>query len=176
MDVSRPAIRQLGYVVENVDDAVAHWVEVVGVAPFFVYRDFQLADCVYRGEPTRLRLSVAYGQAGDVQIELIEQHGDTPSPYLGAVSNSAHHIALWTSEYDRDVAAYRARGLVDVQWGTASGAPDERFVYFAPQGPGPMIEVVEVYEKKTKMYGRIAEAARTYDGTNPVREAALSPA
>jgi hypothetical protein len=144
------------------------------VAPFFVYREFRLAECVYKGEPTDLTLSVAYGQAGDVQIELIEQHGDTPSPYLGAVSPAAHHIALWTSEYDRDVAAYRARGLVDLQWGSASGAADERFVYFEQSGPGPMIEVTEVLERKVEMYRRIADAARTYDGSDPVREAALS--
>jgi hypothetical protein len=149
-------------------------VDVIGVAPFFVYREFQLAEAVYKGEPTTLRLSVAYGQAGDVQVELIEQHGDTPSPYNGAASGGAHHVAFWTPEYDRDVAAYRERGLVDLLWGTASGAPDERFVYFEPSGPGPMIEVVEVYEKKLEMYRRIADAARTYDGTNPVREAALA--
>jgi hypothetical protein len=174
MDVSYPAIRQIGYVVEDVDEAILHWVERIGVVPFVVYRQFQLAECFYEGQPTELELSVAYAQAGEVQIELIQQHGETPSPYLGAISTSAHHFALWTTDYDRDVAAYRERGFVDLQWGSASGAPDERFVYFAPSGPGPMIEVVEVYEKKREMYRRIADAARSYDGTNPVREAALS--
>jgi hypothetical protein len=36
-----------------------------------------------------------------------------------------------------------------------------------------MIEVVEVLAPKVEMYRRIADAARDYDGTSPVREASL---
>jgi len=169
-----PAIRQVAYVVDDIDEALEHWVEVVGVAPFFLYRNLELAECRYDGDATTLELSVALGQSWDVQVELIQQHGDTPSVYLGETSGKAHHVALWTRDYDGVVAAYRARGLRDLQWGSASGAADERFVYFAPKGPGPMVEVVEVLDKKAQMYAEIAEAARVYDGSQPVREGALS--
>jgi hypothetical protein len=163
---------QLGFVVDDVDEAVAYWVDVIGVAPFFVYRDFTLAECVYEGDPIELTISVAYGQAGDIQIELVEQQGDTPSPYLGRESGDFHHVAVWTRDYDRQLETYRSRGLTEVMWGSASGRPDERFAYLAPAGPGPMLELVEVLEAKTEWYRSIAEAARTYDGTEPVREAA----
>ena len=33
-------------------------------------------------------------------------------------------------------------------WGSASGKPDERFVYLAANGPGPMIEVTEVLPRE----------------------------
>jgi catechol 2,3-dioxygenase-like lactoylglutathione lyase family enzyme len=161
---------QLGFVVDDLDEAVGYWVDVVGVAPFFVYRDFTLAECFYGGEPISLTISVAYGQAGDVQIELVEQDGNTPSPYLGRVSGDAHHAAIWTRDYDRLLERYRSRGLDEVMWGSASGRSDERFAYLAPAGPGPMLEVVEVLDAKTEWYRSIAEAARTYDGTEPVRE------
>jgi hypothetical protein len=164
---------QIGYVVDDLDEALAYWVDVVGVAPFFVYRDFELAECFYEGEAITQVISVAFAQAGPVQVELIEQHGDTKSAYRGRASGNAHHVAVWTREYDRDVDGYRARGLTDMQWGTASGKPDERFVYLAPGGPGPMIEVVEVHEPKARTYRAIAEAARTYDGSEPVRDASL---
>lgn len=160
---------QLGFVVDDVDEAVAYWVDVVGVAPFFVYRDYTLAECFYEGEPISLTISVAYGQAGDVQIELVEQHGDTPSPYLGRASGDAHHVAIWTRDYDSRLETYRSRGLTEVMSGSASGRSDERFAYLAPGGPGPMLEVVEVLDAKTEWYRSIAEAARTYDGTEPVR-------
>jgi len=169
-----PAIRQVAYVVDDIDEALEHWVEVVGVAPFFLYRNLELAECRYEGDATTLELSVALGQSGDVQVELIQQHGDTPSVYVGETSGKAHHVAMWTRDYDGVVAAYRAQGLLDLQWGSASGAADERFVYFAPKGPGPMVEVVEVLDKKAQMYAEIAEAARVYDGSQPVREATLS--
>jgi hypothetical protein len=163
-------VNQIGWVVDGIDEAVRYWVDVLGVAPFFVYRDFTLAECYYRGEPVTLTISVAYGQAGAIQVELIEQIGDTPSPYLGIVSRDAHHVAFWTPAYDRHVDTYRTRGLVDLMWGSASGKPDERFVYFSPSGPGPMVEVTEVHPPKMETYRAIAEAARTYDGTDPVRE------
>jgi hypothetical protein len=163
---------QLGFVVGDLDEAVGYWIDGIGVAPFFVYRDFRVAECSYQGEPISLTISVAYGQAGDLQIELVEQHGDTPSPYLGRASGDAHHVAIWTRDYDRLLEQYRSRGLTEVMWGSASGSADERFAYLAPAGPGPMLEVVEVLDAKTKWYRSIAEAARTYDGTDPVREAA----
>ena len=164
---------QIGYVVDDLDEALAYWVDVVGVAPFFVYRNFELNECFYEGEPITQVISVAFAQAGPVQVELIEQHGDTRSAYLGRASGDAHHVAVWTRDYDRDVDAYRAHGLVGMQWGTASGKLDERFVYLAPSGPGPMIEVVEVHEPKARTYRAIADAARTYDGSEPVRDASL---
>ena len=167
------AFNQIGYVVDDLDEALAYWVDVVGIAPFFVYRDFELAECFYDDEPITQVISVAFAQAGPVQVELIEQHGDTPSAYLGRASGNAHHVAVWTRDYDRDVDAFRGRGLTDLQWGTASGKPDERFVYLAPSGPGPMIEVVEVLEPKQRTYAAIADAARSYDGSEPVRDASL---
>jgi hypothetical protein len=169
-----PAFNQLGFVVEDIDGAVRHWIEVIGVAPFFVYRDITLAACLSEGEPVDLTLSVAFGQVGDLQVELIQQVSDSPSPYTGTASGDAHHVAIWTADYDRDVETYRARGLVDEMWGSASGKADERFVYFSRTGPGPVIEVVEVLPAKAALYRAIADAGRTYDGTDPVREASLS--
>ncbi len=169
-----PAFDQIGFVVDDLDEALRYWVDVIGVAPFFVYRDFRLAECFYEGEPIELTISVGYGQAGDVQVELIEQHGETPSTYLGRASGDPHHVAFWTPDYDRHVETYRSRGLVDLMWGSASGKPDERFVYLAANGPGPMIEVTEVHPPKAEMYRGIADAARAYDGTDPVREVSVA--
>ena len=164
---------QIGIVVGDLDEAVAYWMEVLGVAPFWVYRDFTLAECFHDGEPIELTISVAYGYAGPMQVELVEQHGDTPSAYLGRVSGDPHHVAFWTSEYDRHLDLYRARGLRELMWGSASGKPDERFVYLAANGPGPMIEVTEVLPAKAETYRAMAEAARAYDGSEPVRKGAL---
>ena len=169
-----PAFNQIGYVVDDVDEAMRYWVDVIGVAPFFVYRNFTLAECIHEGDRIELTLSVAYAQAGEVQVELIQPLGDGPSPYRGWASGDTHHVAVWTTSYDRDVETYRSRGLVAQTWGTASGKPDERFTYLLPSGPGPMLEVVEVPAAKVAMYRRIADAARSYDGTEPLRETSLS--
>src|SRR5205814_2724602 len=115
---------QIGFVVEDLDEALRYWIEVIGVAPFFVYRDFTLTECSYRGEPIELTISVGYAQAGEVQVELVEQHGDTPSAYLGRASGDSHHVAIWTPEYDRQVERYRSLGLTELMGGSAGGKPD----------------------------------------------------
>jgi len=164
------AFEQIGFVVEDLDEALRYWIDVIGVAPFFVYRDFTLAQCSYRGEPIELTISVGYAQAGEVQVELVEQRGDTPSAYLGRASSDPHHVAVWTPDYDDHVERYRSLGLTELMGGSAGGKSDERFVYLEPNGPGPMIEVTEVHPPKREMYRGIADAARAYDGSDPIRE------
>jgi catechol 2,3-dioxygenase-like lactoylglutathione lyase family enzyme len=165
-----PSFDQIGFVVEDLDEALRYWVDVLGVAPFWVYREFALAECYFQGKAIELTISVAYGHAGHVQVELVEQHGDTPSAYLGRASGDPHHVAFWTPDYDRHVDAYRAGGLTELMWGSAAGKPDERFVYLAANGPGPMIEVTEVLPAKAESYRAMAQAARMYDGGDPIRE------
>src|SRR5258708_5759415 len=96
---------QIGYVVDDLDDALAYWVDVVGIAPFFVYRDFELRECFYEGEAITQVISVAFGQAGPVQVELIEQHGDTKAAPRASPSVTPHHLALCTPTSSRAVNA-----------------------------------------------------------------------
>ena len=49
MTVLPGAIRQIGYVVSDIDAALAGWVDL-GVGPWFVMRDLPIR-ALYRGEP-----------------------------------------------------------------------------------------------------------------------------
>jgi hypothetical protein len=168
-------VRQVAYVVDDLDAALAYWIDVLGVGPFFLFERIHLAECVHRGRPTDPELSVALAQSGGVQIELIVQHDDEPSAYtdpLAAVGHGAHHLALWTAEFDRHAAVCRTRGLTELQAGSSSGDPAERFVYFAPPGAGgTILELVEVHAPKAEWYRFVADAARDWDGRDPVRPA-----
>jgi catechol 2,3-dioxygenase-like lactoylglutathione lyase family enzyme len=173
--VSLGPIRQVAYVVDDLDAALAYWIDVLGVGPFFRFDRIHLAKCVHRGVPTDPELSVALAQSGGVQIELIVQHDDEPSAYtdsIAAVGHGAHHLALWTAELDRHTAVFRARGLTELQSGSSSGDPSERFAYFAPPAAGgTILELVEVHAAKAEWYGFVADAARDWDGRDPVRPA-----
>ena len=166
------SFQQIGFVVDDIDDAIAHWYEHIGVAPIFVFRKFELAEYFFEGEPYEQVLSVAYGQAGPVQIELIQQHDDSPSLYCGAVSGAMHHVAIWTAHYDETLAAYRTRGYGPVQWGNASGADGQRFSYLGPNTVGPVLEITELSPAKAKMNRRIAALSESFDGHDPIRDAA----
>jgi hypothetical protein len=161
---------QIGFVVDDLDAAIAHWLQNVGVAPIFVYREFELAEYFFDGEPYKQVLSVAYGQAGPVQIELIHQHDDSPSAYRDFASGVVHHVAIWTPDYDTTLASYRSRGYVPVQWGNATGHAGQRFTYLGANSLGPMLEITEVLEPKAEVNRKIAAASDAYDGRNPIRD------
>ncbi len=44
-------VRQNGYVVRDIDAALKHWTEVLGVGPFFYFERAPVSDFRYRGEP-----------------------------------------------------------------------------------------------------------------------------
>ncbi len=166
------SFQQIGFVVDDIDGAITHWREHVGVAPIFVFRKFELAEYFFEGDRYEQVLSVAYGQAGPVQIELIQQHDDSPSLYRGAVSGAMHHVAIWTAGYDETLASYRARGYEPVQWGNASGADGQRFSYLGGNTVGPILEITELSPAKAETNRRIVALSESFDGHDPIRDAA----
>ena len=64
-------VRQNGYVVRNIESALEHWTEVLGVGPFWYFEEAPVEDFRYRGEPSELVVSIALAQSGPLQIELI---------------------------------------------------------------------------------------------------------
>src|SRR3954469_26077004 len=93
-------VRQMGYVVADLDLAMAGWLEL-GVGPWFVMRGLTLqAD--YRGEPCETTLSLAFANSGEMQIELIQQLDATPSvftEFLAAYGPGLHQLAYWTTDF-----------------------------------------------------------------------------
>ncbi len=57
-------IRQLGYVVDNIEAAMAHWHEVMGVGPWFYNPKVPIEDYRYDGEPYAVHNSVALANSG----------------------------------------------------------------------------------------------------------------
>ena len=101
-------IRQLGYVVRDIEQAMQHWSQTLGIGPWFYSERFAFDKFLYGGEGfDGIELSVAMTNSGDMQIELIEQRCQTPSMYLDFLANSGEglqHIAFWPDDYE---AAYR---------------------------------------------------------------------
>src|SRR4051812_21682473 len=73
---------QWGYVVRDLEAAMRHWTEVLRVGPFIAIGDFGKVQARHRGEPTDVKLVCAFSYLGDIQIELIQQLNDAPSPYM----------------------------------------------------------------------------------------------
>jgi hypothetical protein len=98
--VRTPLIRypvvQYAYVVNDLDVAIRHWVEVLGAGPFYVSRNHRGREHTYRGVSDDAVFSYAFGQAGPAQVQLIQCMDDGPSVYRDmypAGEEGFHHVA-----------------------------------------------------------------------------------
>lgn len=166
-------VRQMGFVVRDLEAALRHWTQVMRVGPFFHFERVPLVDFRHRGEPSDLWMSAALGQCGPVQIELIQQRNDAPSMYrefLEQGREGLQHIAFWSDEKDFDAQLTRAQEAgFSVAMSGATVDATGRFVYFdQQQHPGTVIELSCITPTKKKVFDRVAEAAAAWDGRDPV--------
>jgi hypothetical protein len=159
-------IRQLGYVVRDLAPAVDAWSRELRVGPWTIIRNVALRS-VYRGEPSEPLIDIALGHRGQMQIELIEQRNDAPSPYRPFIDRDhygLHHTAFLSERIDADVARAEAAGLhvaCDIRMPMGG-----RYVYFQSDGLGPglYIELLEATPMLRRMFSDGIAAAAAWDG------------
>lgn len=163
---------QNGYVVRDIEAAMKHWTEVLGVGPFYYIERVQMDWFRYRGEPSGPAVSIALANTGDLQIELIQQRNDAPSMYrdfLAAGREGLQHMSYWTTNYQADCDRIVGLGYRIGQEGQIGG-PDGRFVYFDTEAhPGTVIEVSDISGGKGRFFDHIRKAAAQWDGAGPIR-------
>jgi hypothetical protein len=164
-------IRQLGYVVDDIEAAMAHWYEVMGVGPWYYNPKVPIEDYLFDGKPHQVHNSVALANSGPIQVELIQTRNDAPSMYrdfMRAGNRGLQHVAFWTKDYDADLARMRSLDFTPRMSGKVGA--DGRFIYFNEEAhPGTVIELSEVMGPKGRLFDLIREASADWDGTDPVR-------
>jgi len=164
-------VMQNAFVVTDLERAIKHWTQVMGVGPFFLFEHVAFSEYVFRGravKPMDLTIAIAYWQ--DLQIELIRQLDDSPSIYTefqAAHGSGLHHMGVMTRALDADLAELARRGVRPVQQGSLPGM---RFAYVATDHhPGGMIELIEATPGAQALFERMRDAARSWDGRDPLR-------
>lgn len=170
-------VRQIAFVVRDAEATMKVLAQTLGIGPFYAVRDYVPDDYHYRGEPAPApRLTLAFGQAGVVQVEVIQQHNDAPSAYtefLHAGKEGVQHVAVWFA----DRANYElARGqMLSAKWSLVheNGLKSQaaRFAYFATSLPGGlMVEIAEALVPEAKpLVDMVASSAVGWDGREPIR-------
>jgi hypothetical protein len=162
-------VRQNGYIVRDLDHAIEQWIGA-GIGPWFTLRETELVGTSFHGDRSDPVLSIAWSNSGDLQIELIQPHGDRPSVYkefLDAGHEGIHHVAFWTADYDKVMARAAEAGWTVVQSGDSGGAA--RFAYLDMGIGGTVVEITEQNEGGAGMNEQIRDAAASWDGTDPIR-------
>jgi hypothetical protein len=164
-------IRQLGYVVPDIEKAMEYWSRELGIGPWFYAPRVPVVNFKYRGQPSAPITSVALANSGAVQVELIQQRNDAPTMYqdfIKAGRMGLQHIAYWTTTYDDDLARLTKQGYKIGMSGEVGHRG--RFCYFETEyHPGTVIELSEVEGAKGRLFKLIREASQGWDGSNPVR-------
>jgi hypothetical protein len=161
---------QIAYHVPDPAAAALELAASRGWGPFFLFEHIPLASCLYRGVPAALDHSSAYGQAGEVMVELVAQHNDGPSALRDLFApneRGVHHVACFVEDVAAALAEQCAAGYaVALDAVTANGT---RFAMVdTSRELGHMLELYEG-AKLAPFYALVRDAARGWDGSDPVR-------
>jgi catechol 2,3-dioxygenase-like lactoylglutathione lyase family enzyme len=103
-------LQQLGYVVEDLDEATETFSATLGVPRFAVWRNMGagLTEKIYRGRAEDFQFSCAFGYCGDVMIELVQhESGDSVfKEWLESRGPGLHHVCYLMDspeEYEKSV-------------------------------------------------------------------------
>ncbi|MFN3231705.1 MAG: VOC family protein [Alphaproteobacteria bacterium] len=166
-----PVVQQ-GYVVPDMQKALAHWV-ARGVGPFYLQEDIRLPSEHY-GDRQESHIQAAFAYSGDQQIELISPYEDCGETIYGDYlkenpEGGLQHLAVWVDDVDAKLEALKQSGLNYV---VAHRYIDSHAYLDLPDSPGVMIQLMPADDIHIRMFDVIKKGAEDWDGkTEPVRAA-----
>lgn len=171
---------QNAYVVRDLERACHRLHALYRIGPFLRSSPRPLANARYRGELVRepIVLATAFGQAGPVNIELIQPLSAGPNIYDEVVPpgcDGFHHVATWSSDYPAEKQAYLDAGFeIVLELRPAPGCE----VSFIDARPvlGHMIELYSDHPYLRFIYEEVQRRTRDWDGEDLILDLGPNPA
>lgn len=162
---------QIAYHVPDAIAAAQRFARDFGWGPFYVMQHIPLSRALYRGTPTVFDHTSAYGQAGELMVELIMQHGDDASVLrdrFAAHQSGLHHIACFVPDLAAALAEHVRLGrTVALDARTTTGV-DFAMIDLSAE-LGHMLELYERSEPLERFYAFVRRKSQDWDGSEPVR-------
>lgn len=164
-------LRQVAYVVKDLDEALDYWTRVMKAGPFYKLEHAPLTNKLYRGATTDVDIDLAIGYSGELQIELIQQNNDVPSvfkEFLDTGRTGIHHIGLMPEDYSATLTHY-----VDLGHGPAFEADfgGAKLTYIDTlDSLGHFIELWDDHDNFKGLFEMIKAEANAWDGIDPIRK------
>jgi hypothetical protein len=133
---------QIAYAVEDVHVAAERW-RRMGAGPFVIVEHIPLASARWFGVPCEFDHSSAYGQWGEVMVELVCDHGG-----LTATTQGLHHVAFMVDDLGAAQATAVVAGWPEALFArTQSGTTPFAF----HDARGDLGHFVELYERSPRL-------------------------
>jgi hypothetical protein len=149
---------QIAYAVSDVHAAAAVWQERQGAGPFVISEHIPLASARVHGVEgpgTAFDHSSAYGQWGELMVELVHEH----TPPLGATTG-LHHMAFFVDSIEETASALKAASYPEVLG--ASTASGMAFAFHDARADlGHFIEIYTPNERILGFYAHVRSLAAT---------------
>ncbi len=162
---------QIAYHVPDPERAAVDFSRRFGWGPFFYFEHIPLARCCYRGSPATFDHSSAYGQAGELMVELITQHDDAPSVLRDLYARDTvgvHHVAHFVPSLPAAMEDAR-RAEIDIALDACTSTGTQFVMLDLTLELGHMIEIYEGRGDLIKFYRYVQRAADGWDGSDPLR-------
>jgi Glyoxalase/Bleomycin resistance protein/Dioxygenase superfamily len=170
MSLPLPPIGHVGYVVDDVEEGVAWAVSTLGAGPFFVVAHLPFDVCTFNGEPAEYDHSSAFGQWGEIKIELTVVHSTMPPEFaeiIGGATPKVGHIGMLVDDLWQESAALEAAGLPVFHTG-AAGPVSARWHDGRAQ-LGHHVELLRRGPEIEGFYELIRSSSVGWDGSDPIR-------
>ena len=162
---------QVAYLVEDIDEAMRHWLAQAGLGPWTCYRNIEL-ESVFEGEALTLHIHEALAYMGELQIQLVQSLDDPgeKTPYrrcLRERSFGVHHLAFFSHDMDADLERARKQGFARIC--EMRDSVGNRYAYCGSRAlPDVWIELLGVYPELTQIFEEGIAAAAAWDGRDPI--------
>ncbi len=114
MTLARYPFFQEAYLVNDVEDACQRWSDLFGAGPFVTTHHHKTDTFDYRGTEHEADVSYAFGYLGEMMIQFITQHDDTPSIYrdmFAAGEEGFHHVGILVHDFEAEFERLESLGF-----------------------------------------------------------------
>ncbi len=144
------AIEHVGVLVRDLDRAMEHYTNDLGMGPWAVYTlspDW-IRDMTVRGEKQGYVYTLALCSVGPVLYELIEsvQGPNIYEEFLNERGEGLHHVGYFVEDIDAEISNMESRGFALLQSGRGFGTNDDgAFAQFDTEREcGCILEALEI--------------------------------
>jgi len=150
--IRKGIVTQIGILTRDIHRSKAAWEAFFGLGdqPISQSEDYDKTGATYRGEPLHGRIYQVCFNLENVEVELIQPIGDTPSYWKECLDKNGpgiHHFSFAVKDMDGCIRQMEDLGLTLVQKGEF---PNGRYAYL--DGMDSMNMILELLEKDQEVF------------------------